>query len=481
MLAPTHSVFGLFLTLTILAVFGVKVSLHWSILGFAIMGAIIPDIDYPKSMIGKLFPFISSNLERKFGHRTFTHSLLGALVFTGIFAMLIVFCNLSFLMLHFVFGFKYLGLRIFDFGQWTSDIGLVIRWIAAFGLSFLSHLMLDMFNKQGTQLLWPNTGRDVMPKNDKLRLESGSRAEVYVFLGLLGILFLALPISKYGIGSSLHWILATPQSEITEYMNLKNHTTIEFKGEFQANRERVEGIAEILDVVNNQLIIRLIQISATNAKPSNQNKSSTDFGRRTSDIGRIYTLGTKYGADILATKVQVHYRGTSLKFRQVVFKEKTREELLAQISAVSLFSGYLELPTDMLLKFPADIKQPSFQTMSQKGNNLLLNFASLAQLEKLGLNEQFQLLRQQDKRLLIDLRVKKKKLLQALKTLKIQESVSKGLGGKAARNTGKNSELERKIAVFRSQLSEIDMKLQAINLRKGVHEFLYTGEVKVRE
>jgi membrane-bound metal-dependent hydrolase YbcI (DUF457 family) len=58
MLAPTHSVFGMFMTLIILAVFGVQMSLHWSILLVAVLGALMPDIDIPKSFIGKIFGFI---------------------------------------------------------------------------------------------------------------------------------------------------------------------------------------------------------------------------------------------------------------------------------------------------------------------------------------------------------------------------------------------------------------------------------------
>ena len=162
MLAPTHTVFGLFLTLIILAAFGVQISLHWTIMIVAVIGAMIPDIDHPKSLIGKLFPFISIPLERKFGHRTFTHSFAGALVFTVMFAVV-------------AFGIKLIP------SQTPVSIGLVYRWIAAFGIGFVSHLCLDMFNKQGSQLMWPNTGRDVIPKNIKYRLESGSKAELYIF------------------------------------------------------------------------------------------------------------------------------------------------------------------------------------------------------------------------------------------------------------------------------------------------------------
>jgi inner membrane protein len=91
MLAPTHSVFGMFMTLIILAVFGVQMSLHWSILLVAVLGALMPDIDIPKSFIGKIFWFISIPLERKFGHRTITHSLLGWVIATIIFSVIMLY------------------------------------------------------------------------------------------------------------------------------------------------------------------------------------------------------------------------------------------------------------------------------------------------------------------------------------------------------------------------------------------------------
>jgi len=39
-----------------------------------VVGALIPDIDYTKFMIGKIFRPISKYLNRRFGHRTITHS-----------------------------------------------------------------------------------------------------------------------------------------------------------------------------------------------------------------------------------------------------------------------------------------------------------------------------------------------------------------------------------------------------------------------
>ncbi|MDD5457569.1 MAG: metal-dependent hydrolase [Candidatus Margulisbacteria bacterium] len=449
MLAPTHSVFGLFLTLVILAAFGIKISLHWTILTFAVIGAVLPDIDHPKSLIGKLFPFISNPLERRFGHRTFTHSLLGALFFTLIFSLIILLYNLTLYGLHIAFNIKYFGLN-------TANYGLAIRWIAAFFISYTSHLVLDMFNKQGSQLFWPNTGRDVIPKNIKFRLESGSKAEIFIFFALLGLVLLALPISKYGFGSSLRWVLATPESAIAEYKDMKTHTFVEFKGVYQSTKENVEGLAEILDVVNKQLVVRY--------------------------DNKIYSLSSDDGADIVASKVRVKHTDKPLEFRQVVFKDKTRESLLAQITTASLVSGYVELPADMQLKFPvADIKQGNYKTMQQKGDRLILSFAGKAELEKLGLNEQFLLLQKQDKTELSSLRIKKNSVLADIKSLKSQDDGLTDLGRQFYGDKEKLAERENKIAEYRSQLSELDLKIQTITLRMKEHEFFYTGEVKVRE
>ncbi len=76
MTAPNHIIggivitglFGSFLKLNILAnpIFNAS----------TILGSLIPDIDYTKSTIGKIFRPISKYLNRRFGHRTVTHSIL---------------------------------------------------------------------------------------------------------------------------------------------------------------------------------------------------------------------------------------------------------------------------------------------------------------------------------------------------------------------------------------------------------------------
>lgn len=87
----------------------------------ALIGSILPDIDHPKSHIGRRFPFISCVLYKAFGHRTFTHSLL------------------------FCFGIGILLMK------WNTSIG-----IGAFS-GILSHIMLDFLTpfSNGVALIYP--------------------------------------------------------------------------------------------------------------------------------------------------------------------------------------------------------------------------------------------------------------------------------------------------------------------------------------
>lgn len=49
------------------------------------IAGVIPDLDEPKSKFGKIFLPVSIPLNKFFGHRTFTHSLLFAFLLSGIF------------------------------------------------------------------------------------------------------------------------------------------------------------------------------------------------------------------------------------------------------------------------------------------------------------------------------------------------------------------------------------------------------------
>jgi inner membrane protein len=436
MLAPTHSVFGIFLTLIILAVFGVEWGLHWTIILFAVLGSIIPDIDHPRSVIGKLFLPISIPLERRYGHRSVTHSLTGWVISSVIFAVLVLF-------VFWILGF----VLKFDVGGWD----LPPRWIAAFSISYFSHLVLDMFNKRGSQMFWPDPGRDVIPKNPKLRPESGARVEVLTFFILLALMFLAFPISKYGIVSSLRWLLATPGSAIEEFKTMKNHTYLDFKGVMGETRQSVEGKGEILDVSNKRLVLLY--------------------------KGDVYTLSDELAADIFASHVRAQKTNIPIKTDRIEFKDRSRDYLLSQIPRGALVSGVVHLPEDMQIKFPDS--PIAYKTMEQKGNDLVLSFASKEQIQRLALTEYFDLQNRKDRADLESLYAQAAKIRSQINEL---ES-GKGLTplGKQLLQSKEDAEKEKvQLAELTGQLHENSVKIDELKAKMKARKFVFSGEVYLR-
>ncbi|HID7483750.1 TPA: metal-dependent hydrolase [Morganella morganii] len=100
----------------------------------ALAGALLPDIDHPKSMLGQWVRFISVPVSRLCGHRGFTHSLLAIL--TGV----ILFRT-----------------------QLPVSWSVPADFYQAVIVGYLSHLAGDMLTTAGIPLLWPVRWRFCIP------------------------------------------------------------------------------------------------------------------------------------------------------------------------------------------------------------------------------------------------------------------------------------------------------------------------------
>lgn len=120
-------------SLVLLSCFG----LGWPLTAVGLLFAVLPDIDYPKSIPGRLCPW-SAQIWKRVGHRTATHSLL----FLGLF---------------------------------------YIAGPAAF-LGLASHILLDLLTPSGVQLLWPRNTSYVILGGP---VKTGSRAENMLFVLLV--------------------------------------------------------------------------------------------------------------------------------------------------------------------------------------------------------------------------------------------------------------------------------------------------------
>jgi inner membrane protein len=130
---------------------------------------LLPDIDTGSSLIGRVFPFVSQPLERQFGHRTITHSLL-ALFIVG---------ALNYLLF--------------------ADAWFVIT------MAYASHLILDMIvGKTGIPLLYP-----VRISFDILQITPESTGEIIVLIVLA--LALIMPAMAPGTAQAVANFAPTPE------------------------------------------------------------------------------------------------------------------------------------------------------------------------------------------------------------------------------------------------------------------------------
>ena len=150
----THGVFA-----TVLIVFfGITSK---TAIGYFLLGSALPDIDHPQSAIGRIFFFISYPLNKRFGHRTITHSMI---LWTAIT----------------IIGFSYF--RPF-------------LWL---GLGAISHLFLDCWNLSGVALFRPITEKIFVMAEKKYRVKVGSKQELIIMVIFVLLVLGGLKLKEVG-------------------------------------------------------------------------------------------------------------------------------------------------------------------------------------------------------------------------------------------------------------------------------------------
>lgn len=222
MLAATHAAFSTALYLGGAAVFEYKSDpVSW---GLAILFSFMPDIDLPTSRVGRPLFWLSVPLEKRFGHRTITHSFIGV-------AILVVLAS----PLYFTYPLCF----------WSIVGG------------YWSHIQIDMANIRGVDLFWPSPIRVVMPGKVKYRLEVGSKAEMIVLCALLVFCVGLYPMSSLGLRGGLHQILKDFDIAYDEYVKVQglNWYSLELKAIDNLTLEHVECTCPVLGAWQNGLIV----------------------------------------------------------------------------------------------------------------------------------------------------------------------------------------------------------------------------------
>ena len=235
----THVAFASVLYLGGATLFGYKPDwLSWLL---AAVASGLPDIDLPTSKIGRLFWFISAPLERRFGHRTLTHSLV----------MLIALAVATYPL------------------AWIQPL----YWGGVVG-GYWSHLWLDMANVRGIDLLWPAPLRLVTPGNRRWRLTVGGKGEMVLLVVLLVLAAALVPLSQIGFRDGLQALLRNFDIAREQYQRQvgSQWCDLELTATDNLTLQPVIGQFPVVGVWQNGLIIEQDgQLRAVGASPAHHN------------------------------------------------------------------------------------------------------------------------------------------------------------------------------------------------------------------
>jgi inner membrane protein len=223
MVAGTHIAFASALYIGGAAVFEYDANLWtWAL---AAVASLLPDIDLPTSRLGRAFFWLSSRLERDYGHRTITHSFIAMLALSVALSPL--------LWLH------------LDLWYWSFLGG------------YWSHLWIDMVNIRGADLLWPSPARLVFPGNRKYRLETGSKGEMVLSVALVAFTLLLYPVSGVGLRASLQQWLGNFDMALDRFTKEAGSQwfTLDLDAIDNLTLEHVECNCQVLGLWNGGLIV----------------------------------------------------------------------------------------------------------------------------------------------------------------------------------------------------------------------------------
>jgi inner membrane protein len=201
MTLPNHVAGGIVFTGVFGAFAGVNILNHPGLLVMTVLAATFADIDVPSSIWGRTFKPISKAINRRFGHRTITHSLLFMLILYGAVA-----------------------------GA-SNVLGSEAPYPTVFLLAYSSHIIFDMMTVQGVPLFYPyNKAPCVIPSDPKLRLRSNNpRSEIAVFgFFIISGIFLQ-PLMADGFWTSYNRLFGTMTHLQSEFEKAEELLSVDYR------------------------------------------------------------------------------------------------------------------------------------------------------------------------------------------------------------------------------------------------------------
>lgn len=311
----------------------------------AALTGILPDIDTRASTIGRLCMPVSGYIERRWGHRTITHSYLAQ-------TLVIVLC-----------------LPLLLTGNEPYFYAAV--------LGYVSHPFLDTMTIFGVRLFWPWTDiRCVFPfyagRPTAYRTETGQRGDK-ALCALFYILLIPIVVLKVATYERVIRVLqADSSSAVRDFLEMSatNLVRVNLRAEDPGSGRKLEGTFEAVGTIDyNTLLVR-------------------------DSTGTIFSVGEPYSSNFLALSA-VCERGRPVKISSRTLAMTGR--LLADLEEIIPFTKGEESATPQRVQHfingtirieeTADITPDPhhFNPVRNAGPMIYLNYATLEDLQQLGL------------------------------------------------------------------------------------------------
>jgi inner membrane protein len=322
--APTHIVFGIFFYFIVIAM--IQGTMTFLGVGFVVLGTLLPDIDTPKSFLGRILFFISHFIESKFGHRTITHSFLFVI---------------------------FLWIVTYSLNHWLHfDIIMPLL------IGVISHIFLDSSNKQGPCLLYPASIKCVFPGNKQYRIEVNSQSEWVFFFIMCFLVLLTYPIAQRGLTKTLHYLMADIQSAVVDYQeySLTHEVFAKVEGADNLTNKKIQGTFEVIGSQGKNVLIL-----------------------KYNEFGRLKTIGEYEDNNLRPLKVRI-FKGEKLNYviQQIELEYCTLSRLQDYLN--DEYSQYIFGSIEPLEKINLFKNLEFYSPISVKAGNIVLNYATYKDL-----------------------------------------------------------------------------------------------------
>lgn len=230
MTTPNHIAGGIAFTGISLSFWDINIFSSPYFLAVCVFASILPDLDHTKSIIGKAIYPIARFIDRKYGHRTITHSLT------------------FFLPAVLIFGF----LELNFINPYFERSGLSFTMV--FGFSMFSHFILDMLTIKGIPLFYPFMRNPcVIPANPTMRIKSGNlKQESIVMMLFVMVIFSSYDLFANGFWTSYNRSFGSIMHTAREFKRSQNFIKIDYS--YLENGELKKGTGTILEASDKEIL-----------------------------------------------------------------------------------------------------------------------------------------------------------------------------------------------------------------------------------